>query len=185
MNSFWCSSMRCVKISLSKINNKKSYRSRSTLPSSLFALFRAEKVSDKVRCWKIPRRNGTVQRADTEPNGRTRHSAYPVALHFHPVIGSRSLVQVSRSFPLNISRLSSSSSFFSTIVWFIDHLFTFSGHCLLFSTGTWQEKDGLFDVRWASEANCNYPILVGVALFVIAGLQIYRWVWYLHRTYSL
>ncbi|XP_055615659.1 transmembrane protein 179 [Toxorhynchites rutilus septentrionalis] len=61
------------------------------------------------------------------------------------------------------------------------HVHSFNGHCLLFATGTWQEKDGLFDVRWASEANCNYPILVGVALFVIAGLQIYRLAILVHR----
>uniref|UniRef100_A0A8D8ATG7 Transmembrane protein 179 n=1 Tax=Culex pipiens TaxID=7175 RepID=A0A8D8ATG7_CULPI len=54
------------------------------------------------------------------------------------------------------------------------HVHSFSGHCLLFATGTWQESDGLFDVRWASETYCNYPILVGVALFVVSGVQIYR-----------
>ncbi|XP_055585647.1 transmembrane protein 179 [Uranotaenia lowii] len=54
------------------------------------------------------------------------------------------------------------------------HVHSFNGHCLLFATGAWQENDGLFDVKWASEAYCNYPILVGVALFVIAGMQIYR-----------
>uniref|UniRef100_A0A182NZY9 Transmembrane protein 179 n=1 Tax=Anopheles epiroticus TaxID=199890 RepID=A0A182NZY9_9DIPT len=55
------------------------------------------------------------------------------------------------------------------------HVRSFDGHCLLFTTGTWQEKDGLFDVRWASEAYCNYPIIVGVCLFIIAGVQIYRY----------
>lgn len=54
------------------------------------------------------------------------------------------------------------------------HVHSFSGHCLLFATGTWQESDGLFDVRWASETYCNYPILVGVALFIVSGVQIYR-----------
>uniref|UniRef100_A0A182MU20 Transmembrane protein 179 n=1 Tax=Anopheles culicifacies TaxID=139723 RepID=A0A182MU20_9DIPT len=54
------------------------------------------------------------------------------------------------------------------------HVRSFDGHCLLFTTGTWQEKDGLFDVKWASEAYCNYPIVVGVCLFIIAGVQIYR-----------
>ena len=56
-----------------------------------------------------------------------------------------------------------------------NYLLPCSGHCLLFTTGTWQEKDGLFDVRWASEAYCNYPIIVGVCLFIIAGVQIYRY----------
>ncbi|XP_058464798.1 transmembrane protein 179 [Malaya genurostris] len=54
------------------------------------------------------------------------------------------------------------------------HVHSFNGHCLLFSNGTWQETDGLFDVKWASEGYCTYPILVGVTLFLISGLQIYR-----------
>uniref|UniRef100_A0A2M3ZAU0 Transmembrane protein n=1 Tax=Anopheles braziliensis TaxID=58242 RepID=A0A2M3ZAU0_9DIPT len=54
------------------------------------------------------------------------------------------------------------------------HVRSFDGHCLLFTTGTWQEKDGLIDLRWASEAYCNYPIIVGTALFIISVVQIYR-----------
>ncbi|XP_058812356.1 transmembrane protein 179 [Topomyia yanbarensis] len=54
------------------------------------------------------------------------------------------------------------------------HVHSFNGHCLLFASGTWQETNGLFDVRWASEAYCTYPILVGIQLFVISGIQIYR-----------
>lgn len=48
------------------------------------------------------------------------------------------------------------------------------GHCLLFSTGVWQESDGQFVVNWASQAYCNYTIFVGLMLFVASAVQIYR-----------
>lgn len=53
------------------------------------------------------------------------------------------------------------------------HQDEFRGHCLLFSTGSWQE-DGQFAVSWASQAYCNYTIFVGVLIFVISAIQIYR-----------
>ncbi|XP_055549396.1 transmembrane protein 179 [Wyeomyia smithii] len=61
------------------------------------------------------------------------------------------------------------------------HMHSFSGHCLLFATGQWQETNGLFDVKWASDAYCNYPGLVGVALFIAAGVQIYRLAYLVYR----
>lgn len=48
------------------------------------------------------------------------------------------------------------------------------GHCLLFSVGEWQESDGQLNVDWASKAYCNYTIVLGVVLFVVCALQIYR-----------
>ena len=48
------------------------------------------------------------------------------------------------------------------------------GHCLLFTTGEWREKDGQFVVNWASQAYCNFTIFVGVVMFVISATQIYR-----------
>ncbi|XP_025829174.1 transmembrane protein 179 [Agrilus planipennis] len=54
------------------------------------------------------------------------------------------------------------------------HQDEFRGHCLLFSTGVWQESDGQFNVSWASQAYCNYSIFVGVALFLASVIQIYR-----------
>lgn len=54
------------------------------------------------------------------------------------------------------------------------HMHGFSGHCLLFATGTWREEDGLFDVKWASPGYCNFPIATGVILFIISAFQIYR-----------
>ncbi|KAG6799205.1 transmembrane protein 179 [Apis laboriosa] len=50
----------------------------------------------------------------------------------------------------------------------------FRGHCLLFSTGTWQESDGQFIVNWASQAYCNYTIFVGLILLLTSAIQIYR-----------
>lgn len=50
----------------------------------------------------------------------------------------------------------------------------FRGHCLLFSTGTWQETDGQFVVNWAPQAYCNYTIFVGLVLLITAIVQIYR-----------
>lgn len=60
------------------------------------------------------------------------------------------------------------------------HQEEFKGHCLLFSTGSWQET-GQFLVNWASQAYCNYTIFVGVLLFVISGIQIYRMSLFLYR----
>ncbi len=56
----------------------------------------------------------------------------------------------------------------------------FRGHCLLFSTGTWTES-GQFNVSWASQAYCNYTIFVGVMLFVISAIQIYRMSIFVYR----
>ncbi|KAL1460516.1 hypothetical protein WDU94_012493 [Cyamophila willieti] len=61
------------------------------------------------------------------------------------------------------------------------HQDEFKGHCLLFSTGVWQEADGQFLVSWASQAYCNYTIFVGVVLFVVSVIQIYRMYMYIHR----
>lgn len=54
------------------------------------------------------------------------------------------------------------------------HVREFNGHCLLFTTGQWQEEDGLFNAEWASKGFCNYPIIIGFFLFVICLAQIYR-----------
>ncbi|KAL6434013.1 hypothetical protein ACFW04_005872 [Cataglyphis niger] len=54
------------------------------------------------------------------------------------------------------------------------HQDEFRGHCLLFSTGVWQESDGQFVVNWASQAYCNYTIFVGLMLFITSAVQIYR-----------
>nr|CAD7441322.1 unnamed protein product [Timema bartmani]CAD7458078.1 unnamed protein product [Timema tahoe]CAD7589983.1 unnamed protein product [Timema genevievae] len=61
------------------------------------------------------------------------------------------------------------------------HQDEFRGHCLLFSTGTWQETDGQLNVHWASQAYCNYTIFVGVVLFVISAIQIYRMSLFLYK----
>ncbi|XP_014275059.1 transmembrane protein 179 [Halyomorpha halys] len=53
------------------------------------------------------------------------------------------------------------------------HQDEFRGHCLLFSSGEWQDS-GQFFVHWASQAYCNYTIFVGVVLSIISILQIYR-----------
>lgn len=54
------------------------------------------------------------------------------------------------------------------------HQDEFRGHCLLFSTGIWQESDGQLNVSWSSQAYCNYTIFVGVMLFLLSLIQIYR-----------
>lgn len=54
------------------------------------------------------------------------------------------------------------------------HQDNFKGHCLLFTTGEWRERDGQFVVDWASQAYCNFTIFVGVVMFVISATQIYR-----------
>ncbi|KAL0269289.1 UNVERIFIED_CONTAM: hypothetical protein PYX00_007079 [Menopon gallinae] len=54
------------------------------------------------------------------------------------------------------------------------HQDEFKGHCLLFSTGKWDESNGQFTVKWASQAFCNYIIFVGVILFASSAFQMYR-----------
>ncbi|KAI4477853.1 transmembrane protein 179 [Polistes fuscatus] len=61
------------------------------------------------------------------------------------------------------------------------HQDEFQGHCLLFSTGTWQETDGQFVVNWASQISCNYTIFVGLVLLLTAAFQIYRLSVFMYR----
>ncbi|XP_077285087.1 transmembrane protein 179 [Arctopsyche grandis] len=61
------------------------------------------------------------------------------------------------------------------------HQDEFRGHCLLFSMGMWQETDGQFTVTWASQAYCNYTIFVGLMLFLVSSVQIYRLSMYMYR----
>ncbi|KAG6442062.1 transmembrane protein 179 [Manduca sexta] len=53
------------------------------------------------------------------------------------------------------------------------HQDEFNGHCLLFSHGDWQDS-GQLSVEWASRAYCNYVILVGIIMFIVCSVQIYR-----------
>ncbi|XP_012522962.1 transmembrane protein 179-like [Monomorium pharaonis] len=61
------------------------------------------------------------------------------------------------------------------------HQDEFRGHCLLFSTGVWQESDGQFVVSWASRAYCNYTIFIGLILLVTSTIQIYRLSLFMYR----
>ena len=61
------------------------------------------------------------------------------------------------------------------------HQDQFKGRCLLFSTGTWQEKDGQFNVNWASQAYCNFTIFVSVIMFVISVFQFFRFVKFFYK----
>ncbi|KAJ8958614.1 hypothetical protein NQ318_016335 [Aromia moschata] len=61
------------------------------------------------------------------------------------------------------------------------HQDDFRGHCLLFSTGEWQEADGQLKVDWASQCYCNYTIFVGVMLSLVSVIQIYRLSVYLYK----
>ncbi|XP_028171876.1 transmembrane protein 179 [Ostrinia furnacalis] len=54
------------------------------------------------------------------------------------------------------------------------HQDEFNGHCLLFSKGEWQELDGQLLVEWAARGYCDYVIVVGVIMFIICCIQIYR-----------
>ncbi|EDV94972.1 transmembrane protein 179 [Drosophila grimshawi] len=56
------------------------------------------------------------------------------------------------------------------------NLSQFCGHCLLFTTGKWRVSDGMFDVHWASDGFCTFPLITGVFLFTISLVQIYRYV---------
>lgn len=49
-----------------------------------------------------------------------------------------------------------------------------SGHCLLFTSGSWQEDDGLLNISWASKFYCVFPIFSGIFIFVLSAASIYR-----------
>ncbi|KYQ58422.1 hypothetical protein ALC60_02586 [Trachymyrmex zeteki] len=61
------------------------------------------------------------------------------------------------------------------------HQDEFRGHCLLFSTGVWQESDGQFVVNWTSQLYCNYTIFVGLILLITSTIQIYRLSLFMYR----
>lgn len=70
--------------------------------------------------------------------------------------------------------LSNKSKTYVFILRLTQYFNVFRGHCLLFSSGQWLEKNGQFLVNWASQAYCNYSIFVGVLLLVISSIQTYR-----------
>jgi len=61
------------------------------------------------------------------------------------------------------------------------HQDQFKGHCLLFSTGVWQEKDGQLLVSWANQAYCNFTIFVAVIQFVISLFQFVRFLKFFYK----
>ena len=61
------------------------------------------------------------------------------------------------------------------------HQDNFKGHCLLFTTGEWREKDGQFVVDWASQAYCNFTIFVAVIMFVISLFQFVRFLKFFYK----
>ncbi len=44
----------------------------------------------------------------------------------------------------------------------------FKGHCALFSTGEWRQRDGKFVADWANQAYCNFTIFVAVVTFLLS-----------------
>ena len=58
------------------------------------------------------------------------------------------------------------------ITWPIsNHLVDFSGYCALFSCGTFNEEDGRFEPKWASNGFCVYAIAVGVYTVLYSFVQ--------------
>lgn len=60
------------------------------------------------------------------------------------------------------------------IIPMLHHVNDFNGHCLLFTTGTWSEDNGLFDVKWGSKFFCDFTIITGFFLFLVSSIEIYR-----------
>ncbi|CAG0881346.1 unnamed protein product [Darwinula stevensoni] len=54
------------------------------------------------------------------------------------------------------------------------------GHCILFSTGHWNEEDGKFLASWASQFYCVWSIFVGILLFGFSCVQVFRFAKFLH-----
>lgn len=59
--------------------------------------------------------------------------------------------------------------------------FYYSGNCLLFTSGSWQEVDGLLDITWASKFYCVFPIVSGVLIFLLSAASIYRLTMLYHK----
>ena len=61
------------------------------------------------------------------------------------------------------------------------NLNNFNGHCLLEAKGEWEQKDNqdvLHVTSWGQQANCNFPIFMGVvafptALFYVVWISLY------------
>ncbi|XP_065343523.1 transmembrane protein 179 [Cloeon dipterum] len=61
------------------------------------------------------------------------------------------------------------------------HQNDFQGHCLLFSTGNWQETDGQFNVNWSPTIFCGYPIGLAAMAMGLCFIQLYRMSVYYYR----
>lgn len=59
----------------------------------------------------------------------------------------------------------------SFIVSLSNHLYTFANHCLLFSTGKY-EDNGDFTPNWASRFYCIFPLIVAALSLLIAFLRL-------------
>ncbi|XP_055302365.1 transmembrane protein 179 [Sitodiplosis mosellana] len=54
------------------------------------------------------------------------------------------------------------------------HVSDFNDHCLLFTTGDWNEDTGLFDIQWSSQFYCNFTVITGFFLMFVSSIEIYR-----------
>ncbi|CAG2159588.1 unnamed protein product [Oppiella nova] len=54
------------------------------------------------------------------------------------------------------------------------HLYSFCGHCSLYSTGQYVEEDGSFDPNWSSVFHCVFTLTTAIILFGTAFIQMCR-----------
>ncbi|KAH8031002.1 hypothetical protein HPB51_012470 [Rhipicephalus microplus] len=61
-----------------------------------------------------------------------------------------------------------------TVVPMAVHVSKFDGHCLLYTTGTFDSDDGHFIARWASPFYCFFTLSVGGLMVVVSLIQLVR-----------
>jgi heme exporter protein D len=61
----------------------------------------------------------------------------------------------------------------SFLVSLINHLYSFSNHCLLFTTGKY-ENNGDFAPDWASPSFCIFSVIVAFVSIIVAGIELVK-----------
>jgi len=61
------------------------------------------------------------------------------------------------------------------------HVSNFNGHCLLYTTGTFSNNDGLFIPQWASSFYCGFSLFTSTLAFIVSFVQLVRMSIFLYK----
>ncbi|XP_064490048.1 transmembrane protein 179-like [Ornithodoros turicata] len=68
-----------------------------------------------------------------------------------------------------------------TIVSTSIHVYNFNGHCLLYTTGTFDSDDGHFIAKWASAFYCMFTLVIGGVMLMVSFVQLVRMAIFLYK----